>query len=206
MKAIIGCEESQAVTIEARKNGVDAFSCDIQESSGGYPEWHIQDDVLNHLEKPWDFIGLHPSCQYLTNSGVRWLYNKDGSKNIDRWIKLEEACNFFNLVKSKIKNKGYLENPIPHKHARDGFYSVVTGEWVKGIGEYQQKIQPWQFGHGETKATCFWLVNLYPLEYTNIVDGREQKVHKMAPSKYRTKLRSKTYKGIASAIAKQWIK
>jgi hypothetical protein len=134
---------------------------------------------------------------------VRWLYNKDGSKNIERWIKLEAAVNFFNRLKAEIK-KGYLENPIPHKYARDGFYSVVTGKWVEGIGKYDQIIQPWQFGHGETKATCLWLIDLPLLKPTNIVEGREQRIWKLPPSKERSKLRSKTLPGIGDAMADWW--
>lgn len=204
MKVLIGCEESQEVCKAFREKGHEAYSCDIIDCSGGYPEWHIKDDVLNIIDKEyWEFMGLHPDCTFLTNSGVRWLFNPDGSKNIDRWIKLEKAMVFFNKVKSFVK-KGYLENPIPHKYARDGFYSVVTGKWVEGIGNYTQKIQPWQFGHGETKATCLWLINLPLLKPTNIVEGREQRIWKLPPTEDRAKLRSKTYPGIAKAIAEQW--
>jgi hypothetical protein len=202
MNGLIGCEESQEVTKAFRNKGHEFYSCDLQECSGGYPQYHIQDDVLNHLVGR-DFIGGHPDCTYLTNSGVRWLYNKDGSKNSERWIKLEKAVNFFNALRKNIK-RGYLENPIPHKYARDGFISAVDGRWVDGIGKYTQIIQPWQFGHGETKATCLWLVNLPKLKPTNIVEGREQRIWKLPPSKDRAKLRSKTYPGIAKAMAEQW--
>lgn len=205
MNAIIGCEESQAVCIEFRKLGHNAFSCDLQKCSGGHPEWHFKMDILNVIQggREWDFAGMHPDCTFMTNSGVRWLFNSDGTKNIDRWIKLESAMNFFNLLKSKIK-KGYLENPIPHKYARDGFYSVVTGQWVPGIGRYDQLIQPWQFGHGETKATCLWLIDLPKLKPTNIVPGRDHNIWKMSPGPDRAKLRSKTFLGIAKAIAEQY--
>ena len=118
-------------------------------------------------------------------------------------IKLEQAVKHFNYLKENIK-RGYIENPIPHKYARDGFYSVINGEWVRGIGKYTQLIQPWQFGHGETKATCLWLINLPNLQPTDIVSGREQRIWKLPPTKDRWKIRSKTYSGIAKAMAQQW--
>ena len=210
MTGIITCEESQEVTKAFRSKGHAFYSNDILDCTGGHEEWHwikpISESLLKTQifpGKTWDFIGAHPPCTYTTNSGVRWLYNKDGSKNLERWKKLEESMNFFNMIKRNIKT-GYLENPIPHKYARDGFYSVVTGQWVEGIGKYTQLIQPWQFGHGETKATCLWLINLPELKPTDIVEGREQKIWKMPPSKERQKLRSKTYHGIAKAMAQQW--
>jgi hypothetical protein len=203
MRILVACEESQAVTKAFRAKGHEAYSCDMLDCSGGHPEWHIKRNVLEILNQDWDFIGAHPECTYLANSGVRWLYNKDGSKNIDRWIKLEAAVIFFNTIKAKIK-KGYLESSIPHKYARDGFYSVVTGKWVVGIGKYSQIVQPWQFGHGETKATCFWLIDLSLLKPTNIVTGREQRIWKLPPSKDRSKLRSKTFPGIGDAMANLW--
>lgn len=203
MKGKILCEESQAVTIEFLKKGHIFNSVDLQESSGGYPLFHIQGDALLNIENDDEFLGGHPSCQFLTNSGVRWLFNKDGSKNIKRWIELEKSMIFFNSLKSRIK-KGYLENPIPHKYARDGFYSVLSGNWVEGIGKYDQLIQPWQFGHGESKATCLWLINLPKLIPTRIVKGRNQRIWKLPPGPERSKLRSKTFLGIAQAMAAQW--
>jgi hypothetical protein len=212
MKILIAGEESQAVTKEFRELGHEAYSCDILDCSGGHPEWHIKDDMFNHLSNDWDFIGAHPECTYLTNSGVCWLYNKDKSKNIDRWIKLELAVNIFNKIKSKIK-KGYLENPIPHKYARDGFYSVLTGKWVKGIGKYSQIIQPYQYGHLERKATCLWIIGDLPLlkETNNVYEKmkllpkkEQQRIHYLPPSKDRSKLRAKTFKGPAQAMAEQW--
>jgi hypothetical protein len=211
MKGIIKCEESQVITKAFRNKGHEFYSNDIQECSGGHPEWHKQCDGLTIPDDEYDFVGCHPVCTFLTNSGVRWLYNKDGTKNIQRWIDLEHAVNFFNKMKSTIK-KGYLENPIPHKYARDGFYSEISGEWVTGIGQYQQLIQPYQFGHPERKATCLWLINLNPLIHTNnvkkIMDSlpknEQQKIFYMAPSDDRAKLRSKTFQGIADAMANQW--
>jgi len=189
MKVLVACEESQTVCIAFRERGHEAYSCDLQECSGGHPEWHLQGDVLKYLMSDWDLIIAHPPCTRLANSGVRWL----GERNL--WDELQEACNFFNVfVRHGVVNKlkVAIENPIPHKWAR-----------IK-IGKYTQIIQPWMFGHGEQKATCLWLYNLPKLQPTNIVSGREQKVWKMTPGPERTKLRSKTFPGIAKAMAEQW--
>jgi hypothetical protein len=200
MKVLIGCEESQAVTKEFREKGHNAFSCDILDCSGGHPEWHIKDSIFHALCSPkfslgLDFLGLHPPCTFLANSGVRWLYNKDGSKNLERWENMRMSALFFKscLANLKTVGKGYIENPIMHKHAME-----IIGE------KPTQIIQPWQYGHGETKATCLWIVGLPKLKPTNIVDGRDPKIHRMPPGKDRGKLRSKTYEGIAKAMAEQW--
>ncbi len=126
---------------------------------------------------------------------MSWLYNKDGSKNEERWEKMRMAALFFKSLLSWTETigKGYIENPIMHKYA------------VEIIGRRQdQIIQPWQFGHGDTKATCLWLVNVPKLVPTDIVSGREQRLHRLPPSPERAKLRSKTYSGIAKAIATQY--
>jgi hypothetical protein len=193
MKVLIACEESQTVCKAFRAKGIEAYSCDIQDCSGGHPEWHIKGDAIAEAYSgKYDMMIAHPPCTFITNSGVRWLYNKDGSKNADRWQNLLWARRFFiDLLNAPIKHKG-IENPIPHKHA--------------SLPKYTQLIQPWQFGHGETKATCLWLVNLPELQPTDIVSGREQKIWRMPPGPERTKLRSKTYEGIALAMADQWSK
>ena len=193
MKALIACEESQTVCKAFRAKGIEAYSCDIQDCSGGHPEWHIKGDAIAEAYSgKYDMMIAHPPCTFITNSGVRWLYNKDGSKNADRWQNLLWARRFFiDLLNAPIKHKG-IENPIPHKHA--------------SLPKYTQLIQPWQFGHGETKATCLWLVNLPELQPTDIVSGREQKIWRMPPGPERTKLRSKTYEGISAAMADQWSK
>lgn len=186
MKVLIACEESQAVTKAFRARGHEAYSCDILPCSGGHPEWHIQDDVLKHLDDEWDLMIAHPPCTRLCNSGVRWL----AEKNL--WDDLDDAVTFFMKLQEAPIPMICIENPIPHKYAR-----------VK-IGGYTQLIQPWMFGHGETKATCLWLKELPKLKPTNIVEGREQRLHRLPPSKDRAKLRSKTYPGIAKAMAEQW--
>lgn len=200
MRVLVACEESQATTIQLRALGHEAFSCDLQDCSGGHPEWHIKDDVLNHLEDGWDLMIAHPHCTYITNSGVRWLY-KDGVKNIERWDSLKTACEFFTKLMNAPIPKIAIENPIPHKYA------------VELIGKkYDQLVQPYMFGHAESKATCFWLKNLPKLTETKNVKelwkslpkSESQKIHYMAPGKERAKLRSKTFEGIAKAMATQW--
>lgn len=192
MKILVGCEESQTITIELRKLGHEAYSCDIQECSGGHPEWHIINDVIEIAYKEkWDMMIAHPPCTYLCNSGVRWLDIRNGKPTwIERYNKTLEASKFFKLLLNAPMHRIAIENPIPHKY----------GELPK----YTQIIQPWQFGHGETKSTCLWLKNLPKLIPTNIVNGRDQNIWKTGPSNDRSKIRSKTYPGIAKAIAEQW--
>lgn len=182
---LIGFEESQAITNEFRAKGINAFSCDIQECSGGNPQWHLKMDIFQAIKsRKWDMIILHPPCTFTALCGNRWYY--DSPKRLEG-IELcknawEEACKVCELVA--------LEQPktIMQKH----------------IGKKSQVIHPWQFGHGETKETWLWLKGLPKLKPTNIVEGRENKIWKMPPSLERSKLRSKTYPGIASAIAEQW--
>lgn len=208
---IIKCEESQEVMKAFRSKGFNAYSCDIEDCSGGFPEFHIKQDALT-LPKKYAFTGAHPPCTFLANSGSRWLYDTSGNKVFNRWVDLENAVRFFHSLREQIEI-GYLENPVPHKYARDGFYSVISGEWVSGIGKYTQLVQPWQFGHKEMKATCFWLIGLPLLKSNDIVgpppkDPEERKkwakIHRAPPSADRQKIRSKTYPGIASAMAEQW--
>jgi len=197
LRVLIACEESQVVCRAFRAKGHEAYSCDIQECSGGHPEWHIRGDVFEHLNKMrmkyYDLIIAHPDCTYIANSGVRWLYNDDGYFNHTRYRKMEDACHFFNRFKYWSR-KVAIENPIPHKHA------------VAYIGKYNQLIQPWQFGHTTSKATCLWLKNLPPLIYTGIIpkEQRTQEIWRMAPGPDRKKNRSRTFQGIANAMANQW--
>ncbi len=183
MKILVACEESQAVCIEFRKLGHEAFSCDILPCSGGHSEWHIQGDVLEQLDKGWDLMVGFPPCTHIAVSGARWFpeKQKDGRQ--------QQAIDFFHKLWNSPIEKICLENPI-------GIMSTV-------LRKPDQIIQPWQFGHGETKATCLWLKNLPKLKPTNIVKGREQRIWKMPPGPERSKLRSKTYPGIAKAMAEQ---
>ena len=195
MRVLVACEESQTVCKAFRERGHEAYSCDILPCSGGHPEWHWQTDVRDQLYQNWDLVIAHPPCTRLANSGVRWL------KERSMWFSLREAIDFFRhfIVYAQVTGtRVAIENPIPHKYAVNGF------DGIDGIGKYNQVIQPWQFGHPEQKATCLWLYNLPELKPTNIVEGREQRIWKLPPSADRAKLRSKTYEGIARAMAEQW--
>ena len=200
MRILVGCEESQAVTIELRNLGYEAFSCDILPCSGGRPEWHIKEDVLKVIDRGWDILIAFPPCTHLALSGSQhWPQKqKDGRQ--------QKAIDFFmSLVKAPI-DKICIENPM----------SIMSTAYRKP----DQIIQPWQFGHEAQKTTCLWLKNLNKLEPTNIVSKGEfiefvtkKGVKKRQPKWYantspknRGKLRSKTYKGIAEAMAVQFTK
>ena len=205
MKVLVACEESQRVCIAFRAKGHEAYSCDILECSGGHPEWHIQDDVLKHLDEDWDLIIAHPPCTYLTVAANKY-YNveKYGDKAIIRQYEREKAIQFFlnfawyNLDCPRVA----IENPI-------GIMSSIYGKPT-------QIIQPYQFGHTERKATCLWLKGLPKLQPTNIVEpdiikhpsGRtDSRLHYETfklPPKERSIMRSKTFEGIAAAMAEQW--
>lgn len=195
MRVLVGCEFSGIVREAFKAAGHDAWSCDLLDTE--IPGQHIKDDVLNHLNDGWDLAIFHPPCTYLCNSGVRWL--TIGYKNgfpvfhNQRLKNMDEASDFFKtLLNAPIKHI-CVENPIPHQYAIDN------------IGrKYDQIIQPWEHGHGETKATCLWLKNLPLLVPSNIVDGRQAKVWKSPDSKDRWKRRSRTYAGIGKAFATQW--
>ena len=197
IKILIACEESQAICIEFRKLGFEAYSCDLLPCSGGHPEWHITGDAIKALySQKWDLVIAHPPCTRMANSGVMWLEKRN------LWKDLDEATNFFNeFVKyGKAGNKIAIENPIPHKYA------------VEKIGKYNQVIQPYMFGHTERKATCLWLFGLPELKEANNVmaemkklpKNQQQRIHYLPPGKDRAKLRSKTFSGVAEAIATQW--
>jgi len=187
MKILVGCEESQALTIELRKLGHEAYSCDIEPCSGGHIEWHLKMDVFEAINIcNWDIGIFFPPCTHLAVSGARHFKEKikDGRQ--------QQAIDFFMAIVNCNIPKIAIENPI----------GIMSNKWRKS----DQIIQPWQFGHGETKATCLWLKGLPKLIPTNIVEGREQRIWKIPPSKNRSKLRSKTFPGIAKAMAEQWTK
>lgn len=200
MKILVACEESQAVTIELRKLGHEAYSCDIIPCSGDHPEWHILGDVLNvlngnaifrtsngkihYIDGRWDMVIAFPPCTHLAVSGARYFEEKrkDGRQ--------QQAIDFFMMFANANCERIAIENPV----------GIMSSKWRKP----NQIIQPWMFGHGETKATCLWLKNLHLLKPTEIVDGREQRIWKMSPGPERAKLRAKTFTGIAKAMAEQW--
>lgn len=233
MKILVACEESQAVTKELRRLGHEAYSCDIIECSGGHPEWHILGDVLKILNpRPikvahddiragiefytnygqtshtiwgnWDMIISHPPCTYLTNAGARWLW-AGGELNQERYQKGMEAKNFFMRFIQADCPRIAVENPVPSA--------------VYQLPEYTQIIQPYEYGHPVTKKTCLWLKGLAPLVPTEVVEpvkGRrfQQKngnwryscweMDQLGGGKDRARERSKTFPGIAKAMAEQW--
>jgi len=185
MKILVACEQSGTVRDAFRARGHDAVSCDILGSECGEP--HIKGDARKILYDGWDLLIAHPPCTRLCNSGVRWLHERN------LWGELREACELFLAFLGAPIERIAVENPTMHKYA------------IERIGCKESfAIQPWQFGHGETKRTCFWTKGLKPLRPTNIVEGREQRIHRMPPSKDRWKIRSKTFQGIADAMADQW--
>lgn len=210
MKVLIACEESQAVTKEFRNLGHEAFSCDILPSSGGHPEWHYQKDVFEVINEGWDLMIAHPPCTFLAVSGARWLYNKDGSINEERFYNQRQALDFVEMLMKCNINKIAIENPI----------SVISS----AIRKPDQIVQPYMFGDSASKSTCLWLKNLPKLSPTNIVskgdffefkDRKTGKIKRQPMWYYqalqqaktaaeRRTLRSKTFKGIAEAMANQW--
>ena len=193
MKILICCEFSGVVRRAFRARGHDAWSCDIRPSEDG-SSYHIQGDALGVIARgceiapgifaPWDLIICHPPCTHLAVSGARWFPAKraDGSQ--------QKAIDFFLALANAPIEKICIENPV----------CIMSRLYRKP----DQIIQPWQFGHGETKATCLWLNGLPKLTATNIVEGREQRIWKMPPGPNRERERSRTFQGIADAMAAQW--
>jgi hypothetical protein len=180
LNVLVACEFSGVVREAFSAVGHFAVSCDLLPTE--IPGAHYQGDVLKLLDYRWDLMIAHPPCTYLASSGARWWK--------DRQQEQQAAIEFVQrLMDAPIKHIA-IENPI--------------GKLSTAIRKPEQIIQPWQFGHGETKATCLWLKNLPPLVPTDIVDGREARIHKMPPSENRWKERSRTYQGIANAMAEQW--
>jgi hypothetical protein len=186
MKILIACEFSGRVRDAFLKRGHDAISCDLLPTESPGP--HIQDDALNHLDQGWDLLIAHPPCTYLANSGSRWLYEQEG-----RWEAMQSSARFFRNFLDAPVPRVAVENPVMHGHA------------LRIVGrDYDQKLQPWQFGHPETKGVCLWLRGLPALTPTKIMSKREAKCHLAPDSKDRWKKRSITYQGIATAMAEQW--
>lgn len=183
LKVLVACEYSGVVREAFRAKGHDAWSCDLLESEDNSP-YHLQEDVLPLLDQGWDLMIAHPPCTHLSVSGARHFAAKRASGV------QQEALEFVGLILSANIPKIALENPV----------SIISSHFRKP----DQIIQPWQYGHGETKATCLWLKGLPKLTPTNIVEGRSDRIHKMPPGPNRWKERSRTYQGIAEAMASQW--
>ena len=224
MKVLVACEESQAVCRAFREKGHEAYSCDIQPCSGGHPEWHIQDDALHFINgsgtpnlamfvltesgdiieipEKWDLIIAHPPCTYLSNAGARWLY-AGGKLDTERYRKGLDGKKFFMAMLNADCPRIAVENPIPSS--------------IYDLPQYTQIIQPYQFGEPWSKKTCLWLKGLEPLQPANIVEdykpycpsgsysGTHDPKYKGASRKGGSaKSRSKTFDGIAKAMAEQW--
>ena len=180
MRVLIACEFSGVVRDAFRARGHDAVSCDLLETEAPGP--HVVGDVLEILGDGWDLMIAHPPCTHLAVSGARWFK--------DKRVEQAAALEFVRALMDSPVKRWAIENPI----------SVISTQ----IRKPDQIVQPWQHGHGETKATCLWLKGLAPLAPTDIVEGREARVHRLPPSSDRWKLRSTTFKGIAEAMAGQW--
>lgn len=201
MKILVACEESQAVTIELRKLGHEAYSCDIEPCSGGHPEWHLQQDVIPLLSKKWDMIIAFPPCTYFSTAGANWLF-RNGVINQERYAKgLEMKRLFMNIYDARCERIA-IENPVSMK--------------IWELPVYTQEIQPYQFGHPVTKKTRLWLKGLPVLKPTSIVEpiakwvscgnssNREAQNKAVCKSSGSGKQRAKTFSGIAHAMATQW--
>lgn len=201
MRVLVACEESQTVCIAFRKKGHEAYSCDIIECSGGHPEWHIQGDVLPLLEEKWDLIIAHPPCTYMSKAGARLMYLTAGNVNQERLEKALKAKEFFMRFMNANCEKICIENPTPLK--------------IVGLPKESQVIQPYQFGHPYSKRTLLWLKGLPELKPTYILSeykpylpsntgGFARGKGGSIGAAYNAKDRSKTFRGIAEAMADQW--
>jgi site-specific DNA-cytosine methylase len=183
-RVLVACEESQRVTLALRSHAIEAFSCDLRECSGGHPQWHLHTDVRTVLDDDWSMIIAFPPCTHLACSGARWFPEKraDGRQ--------QDAIRFFMLFTDVKCPLVAIENPV----------GIISTHYRKP----DQIVQPWWFGDGFTKATCFWLKGLPNLFADRIVKGRYREVWKPSPGPDRSLLRSRTYPGMARAIAEQW--
>jgi site-specific DNA-cytosine methylase len=202
LKVIVGCEESQIICSTFReKTKYEAYSCDIVPTRGKYPQWHIHDDILKHLDyHQYDIAIVSPPCDHLAVSGARWF----AEKRIDG--RQRKAIEFFMNIWESTVHSIAIENPVGIMSGKLEYIKRYYPDLYPRVKELPkpQIIQPWQFGHGETKATCLWLKNLPKLKPTNIVEGREARIHKMPPGKNRSRDRAVTYQGISDAMAEQW--
>ena len=201
MRVLVACEESQEVCKAFRAKGHEAYSCDIQECSGGHPEWHIQGDVLPLLKEKWDLIIAHPPCTYMSKAGARFMYLTAGNVNQERFEKALQAKEFFMQFMNADCDKICIENPTPLK--------------IVGLPKESQVIQPYQFGHPYSKRTLLWLKGLPELKPTNILTeytpylpsntgGFARGKGGSRGVAHNAKDASKTFSGIAQAMAEQW--
>lgn len=196
LRILVACEFSGTVRRAFAARGHDAWSCDLLPAEDGSNK-HIIGDARDILSEGWDLLAvMHPPCTRLCNSGVRWLsVPPPGKTHEQMWAELDEGAALFSAFWNAPIERICVENPVMHRHAK---------ERITNYAEPAQSVQPWQFGHGEVKRTCFWLKNLPPLTPTNIVEGREPRVHHASPGPDRWRERSRFFPGIAEAMATQW--
>ncbi|PPQ39362.1 hypothetical protein [Rhodoblastus acidophilus] len=196
LRVLIGCETSGIVRRAFAARGHDVWSVDIRPSEDRSNR-HIVGDVRDYLSDGWDLLAvMHPPCTRLCNSGVRWLsVPPPGRTREEMWRELEEGAALFSDCWNAPIPRIAVENPVMHRHAKG---------LIRNYEPFAQSVQPWQFGHPETKRTCFWLKGLPPLTPTNVVDGRLARVHRMPPGPDRWRERSRFFTGIAEAMADQW--
>ncbi len=196
MRVLIACESSDTEGSAFRALGHDVTTCDILPSDGP-AQFHYQGDVRDMIPEPWDLVVAHPPCTYLSNSGARWLYTEPL-----RWQKMIEGAEFFRLMATFNSPRIAIENPIQHKWAKA----------VHGLGQQTQTVQPWMFGHPETKATCLWLFGLPALvatsdaraEMARLPYAEQHRIHYASPGPDRWQVRSKALPLVAAAFADQW--
>lgn len=196
MRVLVACEFSGVVRRAFANRGHDAWSCDLLPAEDRHNK-HIVGDARNILNDGWDLLMVaHPPCTRLCNSGVRWLSVPPPGRTLpDMWAELDEGTALFSAFWNAPIDRVCIENPVMHKHAKAR---------ITNYSDFAQSIQPWQYGHGETKRTCLWLRNLPPLVPTDIVGGRENRVHRLPPAPDRWRERSRFFTGIADAMADQW--
>ena len=196
LRVLVACEFSGIVRDAFLEKGHDAWSCDLLPAEHNSNR-HIRGDVRDVLNDGWDLLMVaHPPCTRLCNSGVRWLSVPPAGRSLpDMWRELDEGAALFSDFWNAPIDRICVENPVMHKHAK---------QRIQNYQEFGQSIQPWQFGHPETKRTCFWLKKLPLLRPTNIVEGRTQRVHFLPPSPDRWRERSRFFPRIAKAMADQW--
>lgn len=196
MKVLVACEFYGTVRNAFLETGCDAWSCDLLPAEDRSNR-HIVGDARDLLGDGWDLLMVaHPPCTRLCNSGVRWLSKPPNGKTLDQmWAELDEGAGLFSDFWNAPIERICIENPVMHKHAKAR---------IRNYQEFAQSVQPWQFGHPETKRTCFWLKGLPPLMATDVVEGRTARVHRMPPGPQRWAERSRFFPGIAKAMADQW--
>jgi len=196
MRVLIACEFSGTVRRAFTARGHDAWSCDLLPAEDGSNR-HIVGDARDLLNDGWDLLMVaHPPCTRLCNSGVRWLTKAPPGRTLaDMWAELETGAALFSAFWNAKIPRIAVENPVMHRHAK---------MLIEDYAPPAQSVQPWQYGHGEVKRTCLWLRGLPVLTPTDVVEGREARVHRMPPGPNRGKERSRFFSGIADAMADQW--